>query len=90
MAKKGNLYSPCSDTDIRAAVLRAAHERMKELDEKGLPSIGKMKEIMKEESDKFRSFGAYMANKGTCEAMSWAELKKAANQFIAKKAKRTK
>jgi uncharacterized phage-like protein YoqJ len=87
MAKKRELYSPCSDRDIRSAVLRAAHERMRELDEKGIPTVGKMREIMQEESLKFRQYAEYMVSKSSCSKMTWEELKQACGKFAKKKTK---
>jgi uncharacterized phage-like protein YoqJ len=88
MAKKpGDLYSPCSDRDIRSAVLRSAHERMKEMDEQGLPTAGKMKEIMQEQSSKFRQFSEYMTARSDCPKMTWDEFKKACDKFTKKKKK---
>jgi hypothetical protein len=87
MAKKRELYSPCSDKDIRSAVLRAAHERMNELDKKGIPTVGKMSEIMKQESAKFRSFAEHMTHQPTRPKMTWYELKQACEKFAKKKMK---
>jgi len=87
MAKKRELYSPCSDKDIRSAVLRAAHERMREMDEQGLPTAGKMSEIMQEESLKFREFSRYMTARSDCPKMTWDEFKKACDKFTKKRKK---
>jgi hypothetical protein len=88
MAKKpSELYSPCSDRDIRSAVLRRAHERMREMDEQGLPTAGKMKEIMQEESLRFRGYSKYMTDQSNCPKMTWEELKQACEKFTKKKMK---
>jgi len=83
--KRAELYSPCSDRDIRSAVLRRAHERMREMDEQGLPTAGKMSEIMQEESLKFRQFSEYMVHKSSCSKMTWGELKQACEKFAKKR-----
>lgn len=80
MTKQRNDYNPCSDSDFRAATLRATHERMREMDKSGIPTIGKFGDIVREEKAKHRAFGEYMAKKGTCTIMTWDELKKAVNE----------
>jgi len=81
MVKKRNDYRPCSDLDVRAASLRATHEMLKEMDEKGIPTVGKFGDILREERTKHRAFGEYMAKKDTCPVMAWDELKQAVNKF---------
>ena len=81
MAKKRNNYRPCSDLDIRAAALRATHERLREMDNEGKPTVGKFGDVLREEKAKMRAFGEYMAEKGTYPVMTWDELKKAVNKF---------
>jgi uncharacterized phage-like protein YoqJ len=81
MPKKRDDYRPCSDLDIRAAALRATHERLREMDEQGKPTVGKFGEVEREEKAKLRAFGEYMAEKGTCPIMTWDELKKAVNKY---------
>jgi NifU-like protein involved in Fe-S cluster formation len=81
MPQKRKFFSPCSERDVRAAALKATHERLKGMDEKKQPTVGKFGEILKEESAKIRSYGEEMAKKGTCPLMAWDELKKAAEEF---------
>lgn len=81
MPGKRDNYKPCSDLDIRAAALRATHERLREMDQQGKPTVGKFGEVLREEKAKFRAFGEYMAEKGTCSVMTWDELKRAVNRF---------
>lgn len=85
MAEKKNSYRPCSDLDIRSASLRATHERIHEMDNKGIPTVGKFGTVLKEEKAKLRAYGLHLAKKGTCEEMSWEDLKKAANDFAKSK-----
>jgi hypothetical protein len=80
MAEKRNDYRPCSDLDIRAAALRATHERIREMDNQGTPTVGKFGEVLKEEKAKFRTFGEHMAEKGTCSVMTWDDFKQAVNK----------
>ena len=79
--KRRNDYRPCSDLDIRAASLRATHERLREMDNQGKPTVGKFGEVLREEKAKLRAFGEHMAGKGTCPVMTWEELKQAVNKF---------
>lgn len=81
MAEKRRLFSPCSERDIRAAALKATHERMKAMDQKRLPTVGKFGVILKEEQAKFRAFGEHMAEKNTCPIMTWDEMKQARQGF---------
>ena len=81
MADKRRLFSPCSERDIRAAALKATHERMKAMDQKGVPTIGKFGVILKEEQTKFRAFGEHMAEENTCPVMTWDEMKWARERF---------
>ena len=85
MPQEKKLFSPCSERDVRAAALKATHERLKIMDDKGQPTIGKFGEILKEESAKIRSYGEEMAKKETCQLMTWDELKKAAEDFSKRK-----
>ncbi len=87
MAQKRDSYSPCSDRDVRAAALRSAHERMREMDNKGQPTVGKLGVILREERAEFQAFGAHMANKGTCSLMTWVQYKEAVQKFAKKKMK---
>lgn len=80
MTKQRNDYKPCSDLDLRSAILRSTHERLKEMDNKGIPTVDKFGQVLGEERKKFRTFGEAMAKKGTCSVMTWEELKKAANE----------
>lgn len=80
MVKKRDNYQPCSELDLRAAALRSTHERLRELDNKGIPSVGKFGIILSEEKGRFRILGEYMAEKGMCSPLTWEELKKAANE----------
>jgi hypothetical protein len=81
MPSKRENYRPCSDLDIRAAALRATHERLREMDEQGKPTVGKFGVVLREERAKLRAFGEYMAEKGTCPVMTWHELQKAVNKY---------
>jgi len=81
MAKKRNDYRPCSDSDMRSAALRATHEKLREMDDLGKPTIGKFGEVLSEQKAKFRLFGEYMAKKGTCPTMTWDELRRAVDKF---------
>lgn len=81
MANKRDEYRPCSDLDMRAAALRATHERLREMDDLGNPTIGKFGDVLREEKTKVRLFGEHMAKKGTCPTMTWDELKRAVNKF---------
>lgn len=83
--KKRRYFRPCSERDIKAAALKATHERLKELDEKGEPTIGKFGEILREEMAKIRSFGEEMVKRGMCPEMTWDELKKAIEEFSKQK-----
>ncbi len=85
MPTKRNDYRPCSDLDIRAAALRATHERLREMDEQGKPTVGMFGEVEREEKAKLRAFGEYMAKKGTNPVMTWDELKEAVKKFTEKK-----
>jgi len=85
MPEKRKIFSPCSERDVRAAALKATHERLKEMDEKKLPTVGKFGEILREETSKIRSYGEGMAKKGTCPAMTWDELKKAVDESAQQK-----
>lgn len=85
MPEKRKLFSPCSELDVRAAALKATHERLKEMDERKQPTVGKFGEILKEETAKIRSYGEEMAKKGICSAVSWDELKKAREDFAKRK-----
>jgi hypothetical protein len=81
MPSKRDNYRPCSDLDLRAAALRATHERLHELDEQGKPTIGMFGQIEREEKAKLRAYGEYMAKKGTNPVMTWHELKTAVAKF---------
>ena len=85
MAEKKNAYRPCSDLDVRAAALRATHERLHEMDEQGIPTIDKFGDVLREEKAKYRAYGLYMAKEGMNSLMTWDELKKAVNKFGKKK-----
>ena len=85
MPEKRKLFSPCSERDVRAAALKATHERLKEMDERKQPTIGKFGEILKAETAKIRSYGEEMAKKETCPLMTWDQLKEAAEQFAKQK-----
>lgn len=80
MPKQRNSYQPCSDLDLRAAALRSTHERLREMDANGIPTVGKFGDILREEKSKLPAFGEYMTKKGTCSVMTWEELEKAANE----------
>lgn len=81
MPTKRDNYRPCSDLDIRAAALRATHERLREMDEEGKPTVGMFGKVEREEKAKLRAFGEYMAKKGTNPVMTWEELKQAVDKF---------
>lgn len=83
MAKQ-HLYLPCSDRDIRAAALKAAHEQVKALDEKGEPTVLKFGEILARERAKFQAFGKFMAKQPNCPKMTWEEYKEASDKFAEK------
>ena len=85
MPGKRKVFSPCSERDVRAAALKATHERLNQMDEKNQATIGKFGEILREESAKVRSYGEEMAKKGTCAVMTWGELKKAVDEFAKEK-----
>jgi len=85
MPQEKKLFSPCSERDVRAAALKATHEHLKTMDDKGLPTIGKFGEILKEESAKIRAYGEKMAKEGTCQLMTWDELKKSAEDSSKKR-----
>lgn len=85
MPEKRKIFSPCSERDVRAAALKATHERLNQMDEKRQATIGKFGEILREESAKVRSYGEEMAKKGTCPVMTWDELKEAVDEFAKKK-----
>ena len=85
MPEKRKTFSPCSERDVRAAVLKATHERLQQMDEQKQATIGKFGEILREESAKVRSYGEEMAKKGTCPVMTWVELKKAVDEFAKQK-----
>jgi hypothetical protein len=82
MARKRISFSPCSERDVRAAALKATHERLKEMDERG--------EILRGEMAKIRSYGEEMAKKGINRSMSWEELKKAVSEFSDEAARKNK
>ena len=84
MPTKRNDYRPCSDLDIRAAALRATHEKLRELDEQGKPTVGMFGQVVREERAKLRAFGEYMARKGEYPILTWEELKKAVNEYSKK------
>ena len=84
MTTKKDDYRPCSDLDIRSAGLRLAHEILHEMDEKGIPTVGKFGEVVREQKNKLKTFGEYMAKKGTNPVMNWEEYKKALRDFTAK------
>jgi hypothetical protein len=81
MKKQRNDYRPCSDLDIRAAALRATHEKLREMDAEGKPTVGMFGDVLREERAKLRAYGEHMAKQGTCPVMTWDELKKAVNKF---------
>ena len=81
MPQMRTLFSPCSERDVRAAALKAAHERLKEMDTRGQPTVGKFGEILKEEGAKLRAYGESMAEKGTCPLMTWDQLKRETERF---------
>jgi len=81
MQEKRKTYSPCSEHDVRAAALKATHERLQQMDAQRQATIGKFGEILREESAKMRSYGEEQAKKGTCPVMTWDELKKAVEEF---------
>lgn len=81
MTRKRDDYRPCSDLDIRAAALRATHEKLREMDDLGKPTVGKFGDVLREEKAKLRAFGEHMAKKDTCPIMPWDELKRAVNKF---------
>ena len=81
MKKQRNDYRPCSDLDIRAAALRATHERLREMDNQGKPTVGMFGDVLREEKGKLKAFGEHMAKKGEYPVMTWDELKKAVNEF---------
>jgi hypothetical protein len=87
MPKQRDDYRPCSDLDIRAAALRATHERLRELDQQGVPTVGKFGIVLREEKAKLRALGESMAEKGACTVMTWDQLKKAANKFAKEESK---
>jgi hypothetical protein len=90
MARKRISFSPCSERDVRAAALKATHERLKEMDERGEPTIGRFGEILRGEMAKIRSYGEEMAKKGINRSMSWEELKKAVSEFSDEAARKNK
>lgn len=90
MPSKRDNYRPCSDLDLRAAALRATHERIHEMDEQGKPTIGLFGQIEREEKAKLRAYGEYMAKKGTNPVMTWQELKTAVNEYSKKTVKTKK
>ncbi len=92
MVKKKDTYQPCSDLDLRSAALRVTHEILKEMDSKGIPTVGKFGDVLREEKAKLRAYGEYMAKKGTSPMMTWDELKKAVNEYAksTEKSKKTK
>ena len=81
MPEKRKTFSPCSERDIRAAALKATHERIKEMDRRRQPTVSKFGDILREEQAKFRAFGEHMAEKTTCPIMTWEELKQATEKF---------
>ena len=85
MAEKRKFFSPCSERDVRAAALKATHERLKMMDEKKQPTVGKFGEVLREEMASIRSYGEKMAKQGTCRVMTWDELKKAKEDFAKRK-----
>jgi hypothetical protein len=85
MPEKRKFFSPCSERDVRAASLKATHERLRQMDEQKQPTVGKFGEILKEETAKIRSYGEEMAKTGTCPVMTWDQLKKAVEEFSKQK-----
>lgn len=85
MPEKRKVFSPCSERDVRAAALKATHERLNQMDEQKQATIGKFGEILREESAKVRSYGEEREKKGTCPVMTWGELKKAVDEFAKQK-----
>ena len=81
MLKKRDNYRPCSELDFRAAALRRTHERIREMDEQGKPTLGLFGKIEKEEKAKLRAYGEHLLGKGENPTMTWDELKKAVNKF---------
>jgi hypothetical protein len=81
MSEKRRVFSPCSERDVRAAALKATHERLQQMDEQRQATVGKFGEILREESAKIRSYGEEMAKKGACSLMTWDKFKKEVDEF---------
>ena len=79
--KKRDDYNPCSERAIRSAGLRATHERLREMDEQGKPTVGMFGRVEKQEKAKLSALGRYLAKKGTYSPMTWHQLQEAANKF---------
>lgn len=84
MKEKKDAYRPCSDLDVRAAALRSTHERLREMDNQGIPTINQFGDVLREEKAKYRAYGMHMAEKGKNPIMTWDELKKAVNEYSKK------
>jgi hypothetical protein len=81
MAKKRMVFSTCSEMDVRAAALKATHERMKEMDQRKEVTIGKFGEVLKEEQAKLRRLAEKDVEQGICRTLTWEELKKATSEI---------
>ncbi len=81
MKKGKKCYQPCSDRDIRAGALKATHELLTAMDERGEPTVGKMGAILREQRTRFLSFGLELAKQGDSPRMTWEDWKKAIDAF---------
>lgn len=79
--KKRDDYNPCSERDTRSAGLRATHDKLREMDEQGKPTVGMFGRVEKQEKAKLRALGYHMVKKDTCRSMTWNEIRDAANKF---------
>lgn len=82
MAKKRMVFSTCSEMNMRAAALKATHERMKEMDERKEVTFGKFGEILREEQAKMKRLAKKDVEQGIYRTLTWEELKKSANEGV--------